>query len=127
MLVAQVCEESRVGGMHEGKDQYFRASAGIVLLNEREEVLAIERRKIPGAWQLPQGGIRMDEEPKEAAKRELSEETNLNASRDARLVGELPEWTAYELPAADRGEKTAAVKSRGGSFFGFYPMHLTYG
>jgi 8-oxo-dGTP pyrophosphatase MutT (NUDIX family) len=87
------------------KDQYFRASAGIVLLNERGQVMAIERKKIPGAWQLPKGGIQTDEEPIDAAKRELSEETPFNASH-VQQEGELPEWLAYELPKSARSEKT---------------------
>jgi putative (di)nucleoside polyphosphate hydrolase len=102
------------------KDQYFRANAGIVLLNEREEVLALERKKIPGAWQLPQGGIRTDEEPLEAAIRELSEETNFNASQ-VQLVGELPEWIAYELPAAARSEKTGRGQVQRWFFFRLIP------
>jgi putative (di)nucleoside polyphosphate hydrolase len=102
------------------KDQYFRASAGIVLLNERGEVLAIERRKIPGAWQLPQGGIRIDEEPMEAAKRELSEETPFNAS-NVQVLGELPEWMAYELPAAARSEKTGRGQVQKWFFFRLLP------
>jgi putative (di)nucleoside polyphosphate hydrolase len=102
------------------KDQYFRANAGIVLLNEREEVLALERKKIPGAWQLPQGGIRTDEEPMEAAIRELSEETNFNASH-VQLVGELPEWLAYELPAAARSEKTGRGQVQRWFFFRLIP------
>jgi putative (di)nucleoside polyphosphate hydrolase len=97
------------------KDQCFRANAGIVLLNEREEVLALERKKIPGAWQPPQGGIRTDEEPMEAAIRELSEETNFNATQ-VQLVGELPEWIAYELPAAARSEKTGRGQVQRGFF-----------
>jgi putative (di)nucleoside polyphosphate hydrolase len=102
------------------KDQYFRANAGIVLLNERDEVLALQRKKILGAWQLPQGGIRTDEEPMEAALRELSEETNFNASH-VQLVAELPEWIAYELPADYRSEKTGRGQVQKWFFFRLKP------
>jgi putative (di)nucleoside polyphosphate hydrolase len=46
----------------------------------------------------------------------LSEETNL-AGSDVRLVGELPEWTAYELPVADRSEKTGRGQVQRWFFF----------
>src|SRR5438128_2486181 len=77
--------------------QMFRANVGIVLANERGEVLALERKKIPGAWQMPQGGIQDHEEPIQAAKRELQEETGISADQ-VEFVAECPDWLAYELP-----------------------------
>jgi putative (di)nucleoside polyphosphate hydrolase len=115
-----VLRESRIEVSMKEQDQYFRANAGIVLLNERDEVLALERKKIPGAWQLPQGGIRTDEEPLEAALRELSEETNFDKGH-VHLVGELPEWIAYELPAAARSEKTGRGQVQRWFFFRLPP------
>ena len=47
-------------------------------------------------WQLPQGGIDEGEEPREAATRELEEETGI---RKAALLGESREWLSYDLPA----------------------------
>lgn len=46
-------------------------------------------------WQLPQGGIQPLEPSREAAFRELWEETGV---RNATLVGEIPGWLTYELP-----------------------------
>lgn len=46
-------------------------------------------------WQMPQGGIDPGEEPGEAARRELFEETGI---RSAVLLAELPRWLTYELP-----------------------------
>jgi len=47
-------------------------------------------------WQLPQGGIEPLEPSREAAFRELWEETGV---RDATLIGEIPGWLTYELPS----------------------------
>src|SRR5438552_2332666 len=49
----------------------------------------------PGGWQLPQGGIDADEDPRVAIFRELREEIG---TASARIIGEHPEWLTYELP-----------------------------
>jgi putative (di)nucleoside polyphosphate hydrolase len=77
----------------------------MVVLDGRGRVLALERSAVPGAWQLPQGGIEGDEEPGDALWRELREETGLTAD-DVHVVAELPEWVGYELPAEYRSPKT---------------------
>ena len=76
---------------------HFRAGVVIVVRRADGQVLAFERVDTPGAWQLPQGGIEHDETPKEAAWRELHEETGLDA-RSVRLTGEHTDWTAYVWP-----------------------------
>ncbi|MGA0877533.1 MAG: NUDIX domain-containing protein [Ilumatobacteraceae bacterium] len=77
--------------------QVFRAGVVLVVRRENGDLLAFERADVPGAWQLPQGGLDADEEPVAAAWRELEEETGLRRT-DVRLVVELPEWIAYEWP-----------------------------
>lgn len=83
---------------------YFRASAGMVVINQLGAVLALERADAAGSWQFPQGGIEDNETPLAAAYRELREETGLEAD-DVELVAELPDWLAYELPAELRSAK----------------------
>jgi putative (di)nucleoside polyphosphate hydrolase len=83
----------------------FRAGVGIVVLDTRGWVLALERSTVPGGWQLPQGGIEDGEEPIEALWRELREETGLTAA-EVEVIAELPEWLGYELPAPYRSAKT---------------------
>lgn len=76
--------------------QFFRAGVGICVLGPDRKVLALERYELPGAWQLPQGGLDEGEEPADAAPRELYEETGLDWD-SVRLLGEHPRWLAYEL------------------------------
>ena len=76
-----------------------------MIVNDQGHVLAIERADIPGAWQLPQGGLDEDEEPLDAAYREIAEETGI-AKADLELVRAYPEPLVYELPPAARSRKT---------------------
>ena len=75
----------------------FRAGVVAVVTNSRGQLLAFERSDVPGAWQLPQGGIDVGEEPRESVWRELEEETGLGPD-DVELVGEHPDWVVYEFP-----------------------------
>jgi len=85
--------------------QYFRAGAGLLIVNGRGRVLAIERADVPGAWQLPQGGLEDSEEPLDAALREATEETRIPKGA-LELVQTSTEPLAYELPPEVRSEKT---------------------
>ncbi len=46
-------------------------------------------------WQMPQGGIDPDEEPRAAALRELYEETGI---RSVEVLAETRNWIPYDLP-----------------------------
>ena len=92
--------------------QSFRAGVVIVIRRENGDLMAFERKDVPGSWQLPQGGIDIDEEPIDAAWRELTEETGLTNS-DVAMVLELPEWIAYEWPAEIRSTIKNGDKRRG--------------
>jgi 8-oxo-dGTP pyrophosphatase MutT (NUDIX family) len=85
--------------------QYFRAGAGAMIVNDQRHVLAIERADIAGAWQLPQGGLDEDEEPLDAAYREIAEETGIRKS-DLEFIKACPEPLVYELPLDARSKKT---------------------
>lgn len=76
----------------------YRPCVGLMLLNERGEIFAARRIDTPGpAWQMPQGGIDVGEEPRRAALRELEEETGLPPEA-VELVAEMDEWLCYDLP-----------------------------
>ena len=69
----------------------------MVLFNDRGLVFAGRRIDTVGdVWQLPQGGIDAGEPPEEAGLRELAEETGTDR---ARILGALPGWLTYDLPA----------------------------
>lgn len=85
--------------------QFFRANVGIAVLDGVGRVLALERYEFPGSWQLPQGGLDEGEEPIDAARRELREETGLTWQQ-VELLGAHPRWLAYELDADKRKPDT---------------------
>jgi putative (di)nucleoside polyphosphate hydrolase len=75
----------------------FRANVGIVLANDRGQVLWARRVGGRDAWQFPQGGIDSGESPEQALYRELHEEVGL--SRDAvEVLGSTRGWLRYRLP-----------------------------
>ncbi|MFH0973409.1 MAG: NUDIX domain-containing protein [Candidatus Micrarchaeota archaeon] len=72
----------------------FRKSAGIIVFRKREgkrEYLLLEYGD-DGHWDYAKGGIERGEDEKQAALRELREETGLE---DARFIGEFKESLHY--------------------------------
>jgi len=74
----------------------YRANIGIVIANEKKQILLAKRYK-QDAWQLPQGGIDKGETELEALYRELEEEVGL-APEQVSLLAKTPKWLRYELP-----------------------------
>jgi len=83
-------------------EKLYRPNVGIALFNAAGQVL-IGRRftddgpeiVLPGLeWQMPQGGIDAEENPREAVMRELWEETGVV---NADYLGET-DWLTYEFP-----------------------------
>jgi putative (di)nucleoside polyphosphate hydrolase len=83
----------------------FRIGVGAVITNDEGMVLAFERKKIPGAWQLPQGGIDSGESYYDAVIREVEEETGIK-EKDLELLRGEPRFVAYEIPEDKRRHKT---------------------
>lgn len=85
--------------------RYFRAGVGAIVLDGNEQVLVLERSDIPGAWQLPQGGLEEGEDLQAAALRELSEETGIRADK-VELIAQYPDPLVYVLPREVQKPKT---------------------
>ena len=105
----------------------YRANVGIMVVN-RDGLVWIGRRadspndaEGPGSWwQMPQGGIDADEDPDQAALRELYEETGM---RSVSIIGTTRDWLTYDLPPELIG------KAWGGKYRGqrqkWYVMRFT--
>lgn len=87
----------------------YRRGVGIALIDARGRVFVGQRRDTKGAWQMPQGGIDKGETPRQAALRELQEETGTDK---ARIIGVTRSWLRYDLPA-DLQAKVWKGKYRG--------------
>tara|TARA_B100000953_G_scaffold15618_3_gene13782 strand:+ start:3383 stop:3916 length:534 start_codon:yes stop_codon:yes gene_type:complete len=74
----------------------YRANVGIVLTNNKKQVLLAKRFQ-QEAWQLPQGGIDEDETDVDALYRELSEEIGLS-SDNVLILAKTPKWLRYKIP-----------------------------
>jgi putative (di)nucleoside polyphosphate hydrolase len=87
------------------KNTFFRAGVGALIINSTGHILVMRRTDVNGeAWQLPQGGLRPDEDVRDALKREVREEVGLTPE-DYQIIGECREWLVYELPKAYRSTK----------------------
>jgi putative (di)nucleoside polyphosphate hydrolase len=74
----------------------YRRGVGIMLFNRGGAIFVAKRKDTPGeAWQMPQGGIDANEEPRAAALRELAEEIG---TANAEIVAETRNWLLYDLP-----------------------------
>jgi putative (di)nucleoside polyphosphate hydrolase len=94
-------------------DKPYRPNVGVALFNAEGKVLIGRRFKddgpeiiLPGLeWQMPQGGIDADENPRDAVMRELYEETGVV---HADYLDET-DWLTYEFPPFNGPEHRFAM------------------
>ena len=80
----------------EHKDLPLRTGIGIVVLNSKNKVFVGRRKDNPfDKWQMPQGGVHLNEPLVEAMQRELIEETSI---KNIKVLKEFDQWLEYELP-----------------------------
>lgn len=92
----------------------YRPNVGIALFNRAGHVFIARRFQDDGPeviypgleWQMPQGGIDPDEDPRPAAVRELYEETGVTSID---YLGETADWMTYEFPPYDGPPHRLAV------------------
>ena len=83
-------------------DLPYRPCVGVMLINPAGLVFVGQRLDgaasgAASAWQMPQGGIDEGEKPREAALRELAEETGVSAEL-VEVLGKTGDWLTYDLP-----------------------------
>ncbi|WP_299847091.1 RNA pyrophosphohydrolase [uncultured Roseovarius sp.] len=76
----------------------YRPCVGVMLVNNDGHVFVGQRiDNDAAAWQMPQGGIDPGEAPRDAALRELWEETGVPADL-VTIEAETDGWVPYDLP-----------------------------
>ena len=79
-------------------DLPYRPCVGVMIRNADGHVFVGQRNDhYEHAWQMPQGGVDAGEDPREAALREMWEETGIEPGL-VRVVAETEDWLLYDLP-----------------------------
>ena len=77
----------------------FRKGIGVFLINTNNQLWVGKRIDFKNDyWQMPQGGIDNNENPRQAMIRELSEEVGIKKNYE--ILMELEGWLSYSLPSS---------------------------
>jgi putative (di)nucleoside polyphosphate hydrolase len=76
----------------------YRLCVGLMLVNHNKKIFTAQRVDFTStAWQMPQGGIETNEDPLDAAYRELEEETSISQDK-VEFLAVSQAWLSYDLP-----------------------------
>ncbi len=76
----------------------YRPCVGLMLMNAKGQIFVGQRNdRHKDAWQMPQGGVDKGEDPRDAALRELWEETGVTSDL-VEVVAATDGWLPYDLP-----------------------------
>ena len=76
----------------------YRPCVGVMIMNSQGLVFVGQRKdRYREAWQMPQGGVDKGEAPRDAALREMWEETGITSDL-VEVIAETEDWLPYELP-----------------------------
>ena len=84
-----------------GSRPVIMAGAGVILLNEKNEIL-LGKRTDNGYWDYPAGSMELGESFEECARREVFEETGLTCGKLEYFIELSGEDTFYEYPNGDQ-------------------------
>ena len=75
----------------------YRPNVAAVIFNKEGDIWVGERAdiRIRSEWQLPQGGININESPDIAIIREIYEETGI---KSIKIINKINKWIYYDLP-----------------------------
>jgi putative (di)nucleoside polyphosphate hydrolase len=73
----------------------YRNGVGVMLVNKNKKIFVGKRIDNRSAWQMPQGGIDENENPIDAVKRELKEETGISSIT---IIKKSKKIYTYDLP-----------------------------
>lgn len=93
------------------EDDKYRENVGIMVMNAEKLILLCERKDVPGAWQMPQGGIEPGEDVVSAGLRELFEETSIKAEKKD-VIAETKEWLFYDFPPGNQNIRKYGFKGQ---------------
>jgi 8-oxo-dGTP pyrophosphatase MutT (NUDIX family) len=82
-----------------------RHSAGGIIVGAKGLIVVVNQNGL--SWSLPKGGIEKGESPKEAASREIEEETGLTK---VDFIKELGTYQRYQISADGKGENTDSLR-----------------
>lgn len=75
-----------------------RPRARVLVVNEQDQILLVRAHISHGKWTLPGGGLNRNERPVAAARRELHEETGIDAEEEAFQYLATLEKPTHDIP-----------------------------